>query len=589
MTSGRPAPSDPSSEASVVTSTQSAETTTPGRARRTVDRSRILRYTLPGAWAALIFSVLSFTPSLLPRSGLFQGVLAGINGAIGYGVGVALAWVWREYADRDRRPPAPRSWRVFGVTAVVVGIVAIALGERWQSQLRELMGADDVSLLRFVVMPIVGVVVFILLVGVGRMLRSAYRGLSSVLERRIGRRAARATGWLTVTVATILLLSGVVYDNAIEAVDSSFSVGDQIVSDQLTQPQEATRSGSDESLVDWEDLGRQGRRFVSSGPSAARITEVTGRPDVPPVRAFVGTASEEDVDERARLAVDELERAGGFDREYLMVANTTGSGFLEPGAVDSFEYLTGDSAIVSMQYSYLPSWISYLVDQRNARDAGRALFDAVYQRWSALPQDARPKIYVYGESLGSFGGETAFSGEADLANRSAGALFVGPPNFNTLYREFTDQRDEGSLEVEPVFRNGRIVRFSNDAALPAEPVGQPWDGPHVLYLVHPSDPITWWSPDLIWDRPDWLSEPRGRDVLPSMRWIPLVTFWQTTADMAVSQGVPTGHGHTYVGDHVDGWAQVLQIADLTPAQVDQVREIILDEFDPDGPPPSLTD
>lgn len=569
------------------TSTDSAEPSGPSRTRRIV--SRLVRYTLPGAWVALIFAVLSFTPSLLPRSGLFQGVLAGINGAIGYGVGVALAWVWREYADRGPRPATRRSWYIFAAAVVIIGVLAIALGERWQSQLRELMGADDESLWRFVLMPVAGIVMFVLLVSVGRGLRRAYRGLSSVLERKIGRRAARATGWLTVTLATFLVLSGVVYDNAIEAVDSSFSVGDQLVSERLTRPQEPTRSGSDESLVDWADLGRQGRRFVSNGPSAERITEVTGRPAVAPVRAFVGTASEEDVDERAQLAVDELERAGGFEREYLMVANTTGSGFLEPGAVESFEYLTGDSAIVSMQYSYLPSWISYLVDQQNARDAGRALFDAVYQRWSALPADARPKIYIYGESLGSFGGETAFSGEADLANRTSGALFVGPPGFNTLYREFTDRRDDGSFEVEPVFRDGRIVRFSNDASQPAEPADQPWDGPHVLYLVHPSDPITWWSPDLIWDKPDWLSEPRGRDVLSSMRWIPLVTFWQTTADMAVSQGVPTGHGHTYVGDHVDGWAQVLQIADLEQAQVDRVRELILDEFDPDGPAPSLVE
>jgi uncharacterized membrane protein len=32
---------------------------------------------------------------------------------------------------------------------------------------------------------------------------------------------------------------------------------------------------------------------------------------------------------------------------------------------------------------------------------------------------------VFGLSLGSFGGETAFSGEYDLRNRTAGALFAG--------------------------------------------------------------------------------------------------------------------------------------------------------------------
>ena len=69
------------------------------------------------------------------------------------------------------------------------------------------------------------------------------------------------------------------------------------------------------------------------------------------------------------------------------------------------------------------------------------------------PPDARPRLYVFGESLGSFGGETAFSGEFDLRNRTSGALFVGPPNFNPLYRAFVDDRDPGSREVEPVYRD----------------------------------------------------------------------------------------------------------------------------------------
>ncbi|MFI5428520.1 alpha/beta-hydrolase N-terminal domain-containing protein [Aeromicrobium sp. UC242_57] len=258
------------------------------------------RYTLPGAWVALLFAVLSFTPSLLPRSGVFQGVLAGINGAIGYGVGVALAWVWREYADRDHKRASPRSWRIFWGVAVIVVAVAIALGERWQWQLRELMGADDVAFSRFVLMPLLGVLTFVLLVGIGRALRSAYRGLSSLLARKIGPRAARATGWLTVAVATFLVLSGLVYDNVIKAVDASFSLGDQTISSRLTPPEQSTRSGSEASLVKWEDLGRQGRRFVAGGPSAQQITAVTGRPALEPVRAYVGTAAAEDVDERAQ-------------------------------------------------------------------------------------------------------------------------------------------------------------------------------------------------------------------------------------------------------------------------------------------------
>jgi uncharacterized membrane protein len=269
---------------------------------------------------------------------------------------------------------------------------------------------------------------------------------------------------------------------------------------------------------------------------------------------------------------------GGFDRTNLLVATTTGSGWLDAGAIDSFEYLTGgDSAIVAMQYSYLPSWISFLVDQEKAREAGRELFDAVYDRWSSLPQAERPRLFVFGLSLGSFGGETAFSGEYDLRNRTAGALFAGPPNFNTLYREFTDDRDAGSLEVEPVYKGGRAVRFTNDVAAGVEPVLVPWDETRILYLQHPSDPIVWWFPTLVWDRPDWLGEPHGRDVLDAMVWIPVVTFWQVTVDLPLATGVPDGHGHTYTREFVDGWAKILQPPGLTPDKTEQLRDIVTPE------------
>jgi uncharacterized membrane protein len=221
----------------------------------------------------------------------------------------------------------------------------------------------------------------------------------------------------------------------------------------------------------------------------------------------------------------------------------------------------------------------HLVDQEQAREAGRALFDAVYERWSQLPAGDRPELVVFGESLGSFGGETAFSGEHDLANRTDGALFTGPPSFNALYREFTDGREQGSTEIEPVYRDGRIVRFTNDVATEVPPDGAAWNGTRVLYLQHPSDPIVWWSTDLLIRRPDWLEEARRRDVLDEMVWIPFVTFWQITADLPIGLAVPAGHGHEYTGEHVDGWAAVLQPDGWSATDAAELREIVMAEVD----------
>ncbi|HVD23605.1 MAG TPA: alpha/beta-hydrolase family protein [Lapillicoccus sp.] len=292
---------------------------------------------------------------------------------------------------------------------------------------------------------------------------------------------------------------------------------------------------------------------------------------------YAGLASSDDTESRAELAVDDLERAGGFERTNLLVVTTTGSGWVDPALVDSFEYLSaGDSATVAIQYSYLPSWISYLVDQTKAREAGRALFDAVYERWLALPHDRRPKLFVAGESLGSFGGETAFSGEYDLRNRTAGTLFVGPPNFNTLFRDFSEHRDSGSPEIEPVYKDGRTVRFSGGDVGRVSAQDPPWEGNRVLYLMHPSDPIVWWSPDLVLNRPDWISEPPGHDVLNTV-WVPFLTFWQITADLPFSTGVPGGHGHKYTTEQVDGWYAVIQPAGVTQEELGAVRATIAEQ------------
>jgi uncharacterized membrane protein len=78
----------------------------------------------------------------------------------------------------------------------------------------------------------------------------------------------------------------------------------------------------------------------------------------------------------------------------------------------------------------------------------------------------------------------------------------------------------------------------------------------------------------LFNSPDWLREPRGYDVLSSTRWIPVVTFLQVSADMAVSTGVPDGHGHRYVADVANAWAAVLQPPRWTPEKTERLRPLL---------------
>ncbi|MFD6893240.1 alpha/beta hydrolase [Rhodococcus sp. NPDC060086] len=541
----------------------------------TAAHRKLLYATLPGCWGALLFACLSFTPSLLPRGGLLQGMICGITAAIGYGLGVFAAFVWRAFADRGPRRPRRVSWYVFLITGAVLFAGAFSAGQYWQHEIRALMGVSEYTIALVVLSPVVAAVMFCLLLAVGRGVRGLYHWLAAQLERWIGHRAATVVGWVAVVGLVYTVVSGVLLGGLVGIANKAFSVRDTMTPEGIQQPVTSLRSGGPESVVPWDSLGWQGRSFIGSGPSTEDITRFAARPALEPIRTYAGLASFDDSESRAAAAVEDLRRAGGFQRENLLVVTTTGSGWVDPALVDSFEYLTGgDAATVAIQYSYLPSWISYLVDQSKARQAGRDLFDAVYDVWSKLPQGNRPRLFVAGESLGAFGGETAFSGEHDLRNRTAGTLFAGPPNFNTLFREFSDRRDPDSLEIEPVYKNGRTVRFTNDPQDRIPPTDRPWDGTRVLYLMHPSDPIVWWSPNLIFDQPDWIGQPPGRDVLEDMVWMPFVTFWQITADLPFSTGVPAGHGHKYTTEYVDGWNVVMQPAGVTSEQLTALRAII---------------
>jgi uncharacterized membrane protein len=533
------------------------------------------RYTWSGTLGALVFGCSSLTPSLLPRGWLIQGIIAGITAAIGYGVGVAIAWFVAELtANRLSAGFRRRAWQVLAVLGTVLVVVMLILGARWQKQIHELMGVQPEAGYTSIGIVVVSVLVFALIVAIGRGVRALGRGLVRLFNRFLPHRMARPLGVLVAGALVVFLLNGVLFQGLVNGANSAFSVKDGETEKGAVEPTAPERSGSPASLIPWADLGLQGRNFVGMGPTPEQLEAFSGRPALEPVRAYAGLASAEDPGDRAALAVRDLQRAGGFDRSVLVVATTTGTGWVDPAASTSLEYeFNGDTAMVAMQYSYLPSWLSFLVDQAKARDAGRALFDAVYGVWARLPVESRPKLYVFGESLGTFGGEAAFSGLADIVNRTDGVLWAGPPNFNELWRQLVADRESGSPEWRPVVDDGRTARFADEPGDLKQPAGT-WQTPRLAYLQNASDPIVWWTPQLILNHPDWLRGTRGPDVSQSMVWIPFVTFWQVTADLVFAVNVPDGHGHKYSADYADGWADVAQPPGWTDADTQRLRELI---------------
>jgi uncharacterized membrane protein len=526
--------------------------------------------------SALLFAASSFTPGLLPRGPVLQGLIAGIAGAFGYGMGEIVDWAIRRYftpwrpSARGRR----RAWLILGIVGCVFAIVTLIVGWRWQVDLHKLMGVDAPPAYDSLLIVLLGLLVFVGLVALGRVLRRLTNWILRHTLRRLPMWLARTISVTAVILIVWGLLTGVIFRGLVSIANDTFSVKDTTTDAGAVKPTAPERSGSPESLIAWDSLGRQGRNFVGKGPTQAQIALFTGEPAKVPVRIYAGLKSAPSAQDRAALIVKDLQRAGGFDRKVLVVETTTGTGWVDPAGVDSLEYMMGgDTAIVASQYSYLPSWISFLVDKSKAEDAGVAVFDAVYNAWKQLPADHRPTLYIAGESLGSFGGQSAFDSLEQMASRTGGAVLAGTPNASELWTTLTENRDPGSPERLPVYEQGAIARW---AATPSD-LSQPptaWGQSRVAYLQHASDPIVWWSPNLILHRPDWLKEPRGADVLPSTRWMPWVTFWQVTADMVFSTGVPDTHGHVYKKEYVDAWAAVVQPPGWTAQDTERLRALI---------------
>jgi uncharacterized membrane protein len=505
-----------------------------------------------GFGLSALFYCLSFTPSLLPRPWFLQGVVAGLTGAIGYAAGTAIGAL-----VRLRWWPARRveriAWHLLFALVPLLILICLWLGTRWQRALRVRLGMQpqqEYDALRTVG---ISLLTFGVLLLFARLMRLGAHGIARMIGHLVPEYAAYCAGFVVVTMVGYGAFDGLVFDNLYTTADRSAAVTDSGTGRGVVRPSSRLRSGSPESMISWDSLGRQGRNFVAKAPSPDQLTAFTGRPSVEPIRLYAGLASAEDVGARAALIVREMDRTGAFDRSVVAVFTPTGTGWVDNDVTSSLEYMYGgDTALVSMQYSYLPSSISFAVDRSKVTEAAAALITAVHDRWAAMPSSARPKLLIFGESLGTYGTEKTFGTAERMVDGADGILLEGPTFANPIHQQLTARREPGSPVWDPRYP-ALPVEFASRATELRALTGV---RPKVVYMQNSSDPVVWWSPSLLWHRPGWLRGERGPDVTPDMHWYPVVTFWQTTVDLIFANKVPVGHGHVYKSSTVDGWAAV---------------------------------
>jgi len=541
----------------------------------TVDRLRlyIKGFRYEGLICAGLFFSFSMAPSLVPREAVTQGILSGFLAATGLFVGLFLTWLYSFLELPKTKGAITKRIRQFVAAATLLFMIyAVWFGAEWQESQREFLG---VALLEGWYAPIVlaiAIPLTILLREVGRLFFWTVRLIYRYLNRLIPARISITVSLIIVAIFYTNLISGTVGRYLLRSLDATFLALDQLIDDDIKQPNQALATGSSESVISWQNLGRQGRRFVASGPDQLAIQEFTGKPAKRPLRIYVGLGASESPDERAELALEEMKRVGAFERSVLVVATPTGTGWIDDEAVDSLEYLHhGDTAIVTTQYSYLMSYVSIMLEPGYSRASAEALFNTVYGHWQKLPADQRPRLYLHGLSLGSSGSEQSMNINMLLGDLIQGAVWSGPSFTNPQWNAFVKRRNPDSPSWLPKYGDGSLVRFTNQNNKLDIP-GAKWGPLRLVYLQYASDPITFFSTDLFFQEPEWLSGKRGPDVSPDLRWVPIVTGLQVAFDMIGASALGTGIGHLFASAHyIDAWLAVTEPQGWTEAETARLK------------------
>jgi len=321
-------------------------------------------------------------------------------------------------------------------------------------------------------------------------------------------------------------------------------------------------SGGPNSEVDWDTIGREGRRFVNMALTPQEITEVTHAPATDPIRVFVGYESAQSPNSRAYLAMEELDRLGAFERPYVVVYSPTGSGYVNYVASETVEFLTnGNVAGVCLQYSVRPSFLS-LDRVGTAWETTLAFLTALAWRIRSMPVDERPKVLLFGESLGSQAAQDVFEKEGvqgfeilDIHR----ALFVGTPCASMWRRHWLAD----PAAVDP---GGMVVEVQGAQEYRELTAGQR-DAARVVLLTHNNDPIPKFGPALAFQRPVWLGAAATRPpgVPPDSRWWPLFTFVLVGIDLLNADNVIPGTFEAWAHDYRKDLPRMVQLTFELPA------------------------
>jgi uncharacterized membrane protein len=269
-----------------------------------------------------------------------------------------------------------------------------------------------------------------------------------------------------------------------------------------------------------------------------------------PIRVYASLDMTHDDEERARILLAEIDRTKALHRKAFALFSPTGSGYVNYVACETFEYLMlGDCASAAIQYSVLPSALS-LTRVPTGTSQTEMVMRGITQRLMAMPASKRPKVFLFGESLGSQVSQEMFRGSGMFGLEGSGvdaALWIGTPAATEWRRQIWGTRTVAEApEVGP--GAAYLPRNLDDwRALPADQRKQA----KFVLLMNGDDPIPKFGAQVAWRKPDWLGPDHTRPLgaPQGTRWLPgmtcLTTFFDMQNALVPTPGIFAEGGHDY--------------------------------------------
>lgn len=305
-------------------------------------------------------------------------------------------------------------------------------------------------------------------------------------------------------------------------------------------------SAGPKSVFQFDDIGKEGRRFVLMTLTPEEITAVMGEPAQEPVRIVAGFETTKDINELAEMAFEEMVNLGAFDKSLVCIASPTGVGYVNYIFGEALEYLTrGDCAIVVPQYALVPSVLA-LFDTNEGIALHTKVLELARDHIDAMPEDKRPRLVQFGESLGAqvamdVCGPAGVPGYDQLGIEAG--LYFGVPFRTESWLRWRADRDE----LDP---NHELMLVSEAPELVTAREQGKQIPKHVM-IIHNDDPVNKFSYRVNIARPWWFGPPATRPpmVPRETTWRPFLTFWICLIDLMNGMNSQPGQfvrrGHDY--------------------------------------------